>query len=193
MTVGSGLLQQLGASGHALGTILLVMTPLSIRFLNVHLFFGSESDTDIDRHALETAAIAKWADARNRSKYTGARELLAADVGGSGAEVGTVAAPEMFANTKRPRMSAAPSFVAVKPRSILAIVIQCMADRRPSQCQGAGGESRTPTGLRPADCEYAASTSSATPAPYSGTWCSWLLRRDLTRCDAAGADKLVVS
>jgi endonuclease/exonuclease/phosphatase family metal-dependent hydrolase len=55
----------------------LVRTPLSVQLLNVHLFFGSNGDPDIDRRALETAAIAKWADVRNRSKYAGARELLA--------------------------------------------------------------------------------------------------------------------
>ncbi len=64
--------------------------------------------------------------------------------------------------------------------------LQSIDSSLPSQCQGAGGEIRTPMGLRPAHCEYAASTSSATPAPYSGTRWPWLLRRDLTTCHAAG-------
>src|SRR2546425_5449223 len=36
------------------------------------------------------------------------------------------------------------------------------------QDQGAGGETRTPTGSRPVRCERTASADSATPAPLSG-------------------------
>src|SRR2546422_3018981 len=36
--------------------------------------------------------------------------------------------------------------------------------------QGAGGGTRTHMGFRPAHCQWAASTSSATPAPPSGSW-----------------------
>jgi endonuclease/exonuclease/phosphatase family metal-dependent hydrolase len=56
----------------------LIGTPLSVQLLNVHLFFGSDSDAaDIDRRALETTAVAKWTAERNKSKYAGARELIA--------------------------------------------------------------------------------------------------------------------
>jgi hypothetical protein len=50
---------------------------LSVQLVNVHLFFGSPSPADVARRALETAAIARWADLRNRSPYAGARELIA--------------------------------------------------------------------------------------------------------------------
>jgi hypothetical protein len=55
----------------------LVGTPLSVQLVNVHLFFGSPAPADVARRALETMAIARWADLRNRSPYAGARELIA--------------------------------------------------------------------------------------------------------------------
>jgi hypothetical protein len=55
----------------------LVGTPLSVQLVNVHLYFGSPSPADVARRALETMAIARWADLRNRSPYAGARELIA--------------------------------------------------------------------------------------------------------------------
>jgi len=55
----------------------LVGTLLSVQLVNVHLFFGSPAPADVARRALETAAIARWADLRNRSPYAGARELIA--------------------------------------------------------------------------------------------------------------------
>jgi hypothetical protein len=41
--------------------------PLSVQLVNVHLFYGSEARKDIERRALETAAVAKWTDLRHRS------------------------------------------------------------------------------------------------------------------------------
>jgi endonuclease/exonuclease/phosphatase family metal-dependent hydrolase len=49
----------------------------SIVFVNVHLFFGSEKPEDMERRALETFAVAKWADARTKSPFSFARELAA--------------------------------------------------------------------------------------------------------------------
>jgi endonuclease/exonuclease/phosphatase family metal-dependent hydrolase len=51
--------------------------PLSVQLVNVHLFYGSEARKDIERRALETAAVAKWTDLRHRSRYLGAREVIA--------------------------------------------------------------------------------------------------------------------
>ena len=47
--------------------------PLSVQLVNVHLFYGSEARKDIERRALETAAVAKWTDLRHRSRYLGPR------------------------------------------------------------------------------------------------------------------------
>lgn len=52
-------------------------TALSVSLVNVHLFYGSEKKADIERRALETAAVARWASTRRKSKYAGARELIA--------------------------------------------------------------------------------------------------------------------
>jgi hypothetical protein len=49
----------------------------SIVFVNVHLFFGSEKPEDMERRALETFAVAKWADLRERSAFSFTRELAA--------------------------------------------------------------------------------------------------------------------
>jgi endonuclease/exonuclease/phosphatase family metal-dependent hydrolase len=52
--------------------------PLSVQLVNVHLFYGSAADpADIERRALETIAVAKWTLARQKSKYLGAREVIA--------------------------------------------------------------------------------------------------------------------
>ncbi|HEV8357140.1 MAG TPA: hypothetical protein VGQ17_10290 [Gemmatimonadales bacterium] len=52
--------------------------PLSVQLHNVHLFFGSDSEkADIERRALETRAVARWTALRNKSRYAGARELIA--------------------------------------------------------------------------------------------------------------------
>jgi endonuclease/exonuclease/phosphatase family metal-dependent hydrolase len=49
----------------------------SLIFVNVHLFYGDEKPKSIDRRALETFAVAKWADLRNKSKFSFTRELVA--------------------------------------------------------------------------------------------------------------------
>jgi endonuclease/exonuclease/phosphatase family metal-dependent hydrolase len=49
----------------------------SMTFVNVHLFYGQEKTADIGRRALETFAVAKWADSRRRSAFSFTRELVA--------------------------------------------------------------------------------------------------------------------
>lgn len=44
---------------------------------NVHLFFGSEKRTDIDRRALETYAVARWAHNRQKSAYSYTKDIIA--------------------------------------------------------------------------------------------------------------------
>ena len=45
---------------------------------NVHLFFGSDrAARDIQRRALETYAVARWADLRRKSKFSFTREIVA--------------------------------------------------------------------------------------------------------------------
>jgi endonuclease/exonuclease/phosphatase family metal-dependent hydrolase len=50
---------------------------LSVLLINVHLFYGSASRRDIERRALETAAVARWAATRRRSPFSFAREVVA--------------------------------------------------------------------------------------------------------------------
>ncbi|HTP01858.1 MAG TPA: endonuclease/exonuclease/phosphatase family protein [Anaerolineales bacterium] len=49
----------------------------SITFVNVHLYYGAENSADIGRRALETFAVAKWADTRRKSQFSFTRELVA--------------------------------------------------------------------------------------------------------------------
>jgi endonuclease/exonuclease/phosphatase family metal-dependent hydrolase len=49
----------------------------SIVLVNVHLFFGSDAPADMARRALETFAVAKWADTRKKSKFSFTLELAA--------------------------------------------------------------------------------------------------------------------
>jgi endonuclease/exonuclease/phosphatase family metal-dependent hydrolase len=49
----------------------------SFVFANVHLFFGDEKPSSIARRALETFAVARWADRRNKSDFSFTRELVA--------------------------------------------------------------------------------------------------------------------
>lgn len=49
----------------------------SIMFVNVHLFFGDEKSESIARRSLETFAVAKWADLRQKSGFSFTRELIA--------------------------------------------------------------------------------------------------------------------
>lgn len=48
----------------------------SLMFVNVHLFYGDEKPASIARRSLETFAVAKWADLRNKSPYSFTRELV---------------------------------------------------------------------------------------------------------------------
>jgi endonuclease/exonuclease/phosphatase family metal-dependent hydrolase len=48
----------------------------SFLFVNAHLFYGSEQRGDVQRRALETFAIAKWADLRRRSPFAFTREII---------------------------------------------------------------------------------------------------------------------
>ena len=50
----------------------------SFRFLlvSVHLYYGSESKKDIERRALETFAVAWWADRRRRSKHAFVSDII---------------------------------------------------------------------------------------------------------------------
>jgi endonuclease/exonuclease/phosphatase family metal-dependent hydrolase len=49
----------------------------SLLFVNVHLCYGSEAKTDMNRRALETFAVARWADQRRKSEFSFAREVVA--------------------------------------------------------------------------------------------------------------------
>jgi endonuclease/exonuclease/phosphatase family metal-dependent hydrolase len=49
----------------------------SFVFANVHLFYGGHTRADIERRTLETFAVARWADRRNRSDFSFTRELVA--------------------------------------------------------------------------------------------------------------------
>jgi len=43
---------------------------------NVHLYFGSDSKSDKNRRALEAYAVARWADLRQKSKYSYVKDIL---------------------------------------------------------------------------------------------------------------------
>jgi endonuclease/exonuclease/phosphatase family metal-dependent hydrolase len=45
--------------------------------VNVHLYFGSESTTSVERRSLETYAVARWADIRRQSPYAYSRDIVA--------------------------------------------------------------------------------------------------------------------
>lgn len=49
----------------------------SFILVNVHLFYGSAAKADMQRRSLETFAVAKWAQARQKSKFSFARNLFA--------------------------------------------------------------------------------------------------------------------
>ena len=49
----------------------------SLLFVNVHLFYGSEQADDMQRRSLETFAVAKWAQARQKSQFSFARNVFA--------------------------------------------------------------------------------------------------------------------
>lgn len=50
---------------------------LTVLLANVHQFFGSDKKVDVDRRALETYAVARWADQRQRSKFAFTRDVIA--------------------------------------------------------------------------------------------------------------------
>ncbi len=49
----------------------------SITLVNVHLFYGEEKAAALGRRALETCAVARWADDRRKSQFSFTREVLA--------------------------------------------------------------------------------------------------------------------
>ena len=49
----------------------------SLLLVNVHLFYGSAGKRDVDRRALETFAVARWAEQRRKSRYSFCREVIA--------------------------------------------------------------------------------------------------------------------
>lgn len=49
----------------------------SLTLLNVHLYFGSSKQADVERRALETAAVARWARIRAASRFATTRDVLA--------------------------------------------------------------------------------------------------------------------
>jgi endonuclease/exonuclease/phosphatase family metal-dependent hydrolase len=49
----------------------------SLTLVNVHLYFGSARRADVERRALETFAVARWADLTRRSPYSYTREIVA--------------------------------------------------------------------------------------------------------------------
>jgi len=49
----------------------------SCLLVNVHLFFGSDANQrDIERRALETFSVARWAEQRERSKFSFTRDII---------------------------------------------------------------------------------------------------------------------
>ena len=49
----------------------------SFVFANVHLYYGDTGKKSVGRRSLETYAVARWADKRNRSDFSFTRELVA--------------------------------------------------------------------------------------------------------------------
>jgi endonuclease/exonuclease/phosphatase family metal-dependent hydrolase len=49
----------------------------SFTLVNVHLFYGDEKPESIERRSLETYAVAKWCDLRQKSRFSFTRELMA--------------------------------------------------------------------------------------------------------------------
>ena len=48
----------------------------NFELVNVHLYFGSESPSSINRRRLETLAVARWADLRRRSPYASTADII---------------------------------------------------------------------------------------------------------------------
>ena len=49
----------------------------SFTLANAHLFYGSEKKQDVERRALETFAVARWADREAKSSYCFTRDIIA--------------------------------------------------------------------------------------------------------------------
>jgi endonuclease/exonuclease/phosphatase family metal-dependent hydrolase len=49
---------------------------MSILLVNVHLFYGSEKKADVERRALETFAVARWAHQREKSRFAFTRDVI---------------------------------------------------------------------------------------------------------------------
>jgi endonuclease/exonuclease/phosphatase family metal-dependent hydrolase len=49
----------------------------SFTLVNVHLYFGNNKPESLERRALETFAVAKWCDLRQKSRFSFTRELMA--------------------------------------------------------------------------------------------------------------------
>jgi len=49
----------------------------SLTFVNVHLYYGSDTAKDMARRALETFAVARWAHQRRKSTFSFTREVVA--------------------------------------------------------------------------------------------------------------------
>ena len=50
---------------------------LVLQLANVHLYFGSDSATSMNRRRLETLAVARWAEQRRKSSYASTRDIIA--------------------------------------------------------------------------------------------------------------------
>ena len=50
---------------------------LTLLLANVHQFYGSEKKADVNRRALETYAVARWADRRQKSPFSFTRDIVA--------------------------------------------------------------------------------------------------------------------
>jgi endonuclease/exonuclease/phosphatase family metal-dependent hydrolase len=49
----------------------------SFQLASVHLYFGSDSKISMNRRALETFAVARWADQRRKSAFSATRDIIA--------------------------------------------------------------------------------------------------------------------
>lgn len=50
---------------------------LSFTLVNVHLFYGTAQPKDVERRALETFAVARWADREAKSSFSFTRDIIA--------------------------------------------------------------------------------------------------------------------
>jgi endonuclease/exonuclease/phosphatase family metal-dependent hydrolase len=66
-------------AGFDRGPYMAAFAAAAFRFLlvSVHLYFGSDSKQDMERRALETIAVARWADSRRNSKHAYVSDIIA--------------------------------------------------------------------------------------------------------------------